>query len=580
MRTLGRLSTRIPLALVGCAEAPEAQLQDAAAWNTDLQTQMAPPPVELDLFVLGDAVAGSSFDVTVTGALPGETVTLIRTDGDVGDGPCIAALGGQCLDVEGPFTVMDTAVADAAGVATFTVSIPAAATIGNENLFFAGSIRGSGGADSVVSDNIRLRISDGSARLRVVHASPDAPAVDIYADGGLLVPDVAYTEAAGYLSVPPGTYDIDIVPEGAPLSASVSSFPLTLDAATDYTAVATGFLGSTDPADSFRVLALAEEPLSPTNGTFDARLVHASPSAPTVDIDVFDDGTTDLPGVPRFADAAVQLPSGPAFQTRIIDPVSGLSFPFTVGAPTGEDLMVIAVGDIGSRANQDDGFALLVVDDGDDTALIRQNPELYALHASPDAPAVDLSSGGAVLETDLAFRELSSKLELPPGSYTVDVDIAGGGGFFTSFDTPDLMAGERYLAIATGFAFGSPAFTVIPVADPVDEAPSDVFITAVHASPDAPAVDVGVDAGGTFVSVFPSLAFGDFASGAVAPDTYSLAVALPGDTTPLFSFPALPLSAGDRWIGVAEGDLGAADFGLSLVDTTAEPWTVTNVSPL
>ena len=46
--------------------------------------------------------------------------------------------------------------------------------------------------------------------IRVVHASPDAPAVDVYAEGvsSPLLEDVAYGETTSYLSVDPGTYNI------------------------------------------------------------------------------------------------------------------------------------------------------------------------------------------------------------------------------------------------------------------------------------------------------------------------------------------------------------------------------------
>ena len=43
-----------------------------------------------------------------------------------------------------------------------------------------------------------------------MHGVTDAPAVDIYANGGLLVENLAYGDFQGYLQVPVGDYTLDI----------------------------------------------------------------------------------------------------------------------------------------------------------------------------------------------------------------------------------------------------------------------------------------------------------------------------------------------------------------------------------
>ena len=55
------------------------------------------------------------------------------------------------------------------------------------------------------------------AELRFVHASPDAPAVDIYAEGvsGALITALAYTETSEYLDLAAGDYNIQIRAHGA-----------------------------------------------------------------------------------------------------------------------------------------------------------------------------------------------------------------------------------------------------------------------------------------------------------------------------------------------------------------------------
>ena len=44
--------------------------------------------------------------------------------------------------------------------------------------------------------------------VQVLHVSPDAPPVDIYANGNMIVQNLAYKDLTGYLAVPPGEYNI------------------------------------------------------------------------------------------------------------------------------------------------------------------------------------------------------------------------------------------------------------------------------------------------------------------------------------------------------------------------------------
>src|SRR5690242_18147565 len=51
----------------------------------------------------------------------------------------------------------------------------------------------------------------GMAMVRVVHASSDAPAVDVYAKGvGPLFQGLRYGDTSEYLEVPAGAYDIEL----------------------------------------------------------------------------------------------------------------------------------------------------------------------------------------------------------------------------------------------------------------------------------------------------------------------------------------------------------------------------------
>ena len=54
----------------------------------------------------------------------------------------------------------------------------------------------------------------GIAQVRVVHLSPDAPAVDVAVNGEVAVAGAAYLDATGYLPVPAGDVRITVTPAG------------------------------------------------------------------------------------------------------------------------------------------------------------------------------------------------------------------------------------------------------------------------------------------------------------------------------------------------------------------------------
>ncbi|OLZ42510.1 hypothetical protein A6E15_16760 [Natrinema saccharevitans] len=83
-------------------------------------------------------------------------------------------------------------------------------------------------------------VDAGSALVRLVHASPDAPAVDVYADGEPVFENVAFTDATDYVAVPAGARTVSVRPAGG--EEAVASFDVTLERGTAYTAYAIGYL--------------------------------------------------------------------------------------------------------------------------------------------------------------------------------------------------------------------------------------------------------------------------------------------------------------------------------------------------
>jgi hypothetical protein len=120
-----------------------------------------------------------------------------------------------------------------------------------------------------------------AGRVRVMHASPDAPAVDIFVDGQEAVTALAFTANTGYVSLPAGPHEVTVFASPSNGSGTpVLKATLQVAAGKDYTVLAVGRL-----ADStLGLLPLEDNNSVPAAGNAHVRLIHASPDAPAVDV--------------------------------------------------------------------------------------------------------------------------------------------------------------------------------------------------------------------------------------------------------------------------------------------------------
>jgi LPXTG-motif cell wall-anchored protein len=117
------------------------------------------------------------------------------------------------------------------------------------------------------------------ARVRVVHASPDAPAVDVWVNGNVAFSNAPFQGITDYAALDAGSYQVQVTPTGA-TEPIVIDATLDLAGGTDYTVVAVGLLADIEP------LVLVDNNSAPAAGKAHVRFVHASPDAPAVDIAV------------------------------------------------------------------------------------------------------------------------------------------------------------------------------------------------------------------------------------------------------------------------------------------------------
>jgi hypothetical protein len=148
-----------------------------------------------------------------------------------------------------------------------------------------------------------VEIPDNRAQLRAVHASPDAPNVDILVDDAVVASDVAFKGVLPYTAVNAGDRNIKVNATGTATSVIDATVPLS--GGTDYTVLAVGFLADIEP------LLLVDDLTDPTPGNAKVRVVHASPDAPPVDVLV--DDVVVLTNV-AFTDSSdyLEVPAGTA----------------------------------------------------------------------------------------------------------------------------------------------------------------------------------------------------------------------------------------------------------------------------
>ena len=156
---------------------------------------------------------------------------------------------------------------------------------------------------------------EGGARVRVVHASPDAPDVDVLVDDAEVLGDVPYLTASDYLDVPAGDQTLKVNAAGT--ATTVIDTDVSLVDGTDYTVIASGLVEAIEP------IVLQDDNSAPAAGTARVRAIHGAPSAPAVDIYVTAPGADLETTIPllanvEFGDVAdyIEAPAGD-YQVRV-----------------------------------------------------------------------------------------------------------------------------------------------------------------------------------------------------------------------------------------------------------------------
>jgi hypothetical protein len=393
------------------------------------------------------------------------------------------------------------------------------------------------------------------AKVRVLHGAGDAPAVDVYAGGNLVLEGLEYGQVSDYLDVPGGEYQIQVVPSGASLEDGpiVIDAPLTFEPGTMTTVAATGSL-----AAGIQPQVVADAPTPSADGS-QVRVVHLSSDAPAVD--VAPDGEAALIEGLAYPDGTgyVDLPAG-SYDLEI-RPAGTTDVAFDLDPLTldeGTSYSAFAVGGLG---------------DGSFTVVPAVDAALAGVrvgHFSADAPNVDVYADGGAILTDVPFGVISDYLYVPAGSYRIQVVPTGS----TLEEGPVVIDAELTFdgGTLTTVAATNELRNITPVVVADEPAPvaDQAQVRVVHLSADAPKVDVAPDGSAKKDAIFKNLRYGKAKPYATVPaGEYDLEVRPAGKKKAAFDIPAVSLEAGKSYSAMAIGQLGGDSFSVILVEDAA-----------
>ena len=412
--------------------------------------------------------------------------------------------------------------------------------------------------------------------LQVLHASADAPAVNVYVDGNLVLEDVDYKDGSAQLGLPvraePYSIRVDGILPGGDVTV-IGPADINFEADTVYTIAAINSVADIEPA----IISQPDVPV--TAGSARLFVLHATPGAApdfSLPVDVYVDAYSE-PNAPIGTSAPltfdfrgtlgpIEVAAGD-YQVRVT--LEGTeTVVYDSGLLTlvgGDDLTLAAVPNVsgGSAA------VSLVALTGAGSAEIRDVNTPTGLrvgHLSPDTPEVDVVVNGGVYLADVPFPAVTDIAALPADTYNVAIQAAGNPGVVPIGPVDlTLEAGTWYSVLAVNYFNDIEPLILSDDARPVA---TNAKVRIVHASPTAQDVDIYLTAPGAGIAeVDPTLSSVSFKANtgylSLAEGDYDVTVTLPGTKDIAIGPATISISNGGVYTAIARDPLpGQMEFGL------------------
>jgi hypothetical protein len=403
------------------------------------------------------------------------------------------------------------------------------------------------------SSNSDFNVPQRGVELRVTHASPDAPAVNVYVDGALALENVEFKQSSGLIAFDePGSVDVEvrgILPDGSEVSV-IGPVALSLARGERTDVIAVGKLF--DASGGINIAAQVLGPVGVDSNSDEVRVsvLHAAPDAGAVDIYVTapgDELSSVVPIKAAYGDSAGPLGLDAAAEYRVrITPDGSSSVVFDSGAlnfQAGDDILLTAVENTYKVGRSPVTLLAVGPDGASELRDVETGAAVRVVHNSADTPAVDVWVNGAQAIDALTFPNatLYDDLQAPAGTYNVVVAADADSSIAPINLDLTLEATRSYTVLAVGSLIDGTLAPVLTVDDRRSIA-TEARVEVVHGSYRVASqipVDVYLTTDGVIADVdaaVSGLAYGE-------------------------STGQIPLSPGDYWVTVtAAGDKSVVAF--------------------
>lgn len=420
--------------------------------------------------------------------------------------------------------------------------------------------------------------------VQVIHASPDAPAVNVLANGSVLLQSFNFGNVSQKTELDAGIFNVDVqalLPDSTTPSV-IGPTDIDLAKNTNTLVIAVNTVANIEP------LIITRQDENVRSDKTRVNIIHAAPNAPQVDIYVTapdaDLANSSATATAAFKDSSgeLEVDSG-SYQIRIT-PANSQTVVFdsgTIELPGGGDLAILALENTltGSSPVQ-----LLIAGDTSGAFVrdVNAPTNLRVTHVSPDAPAVDVvidDNFATPLVPNLAYANTAGFVDVAPGSYNVKVVPTGTTTPVVLNTDLDLEAHANYSVYAVDVLANIEPLVLTRNRRRVG---TEAKLDIVHASPAAGNVDIYLTAPGTDISGvdanFSNVAFkasSDFLS--LEAGDYDVTITPTGTKTAAIGPATVTLAAGGIYTAVARdearttADPDGLPLGLILLDDFVTP---------
>jgi len=434
-----------------------------------------------------------------------------------------------------------------------------------------------------------------TGKVQVVHASPDAPTVNVVIDGVETDTGVDYKQASVEYNLDVGTHTVEVI-------ANLDTGPVSVLGPVDVTVVVDTVttIVAAGPVAGLVVAESVKPDADPAAGMARVSIVHAAAGPMDLPVDIYVDAYTE-PNALIGATAPIQLAFGESaaplelmpgdYQVRVTlrDDLNAVYDSGSVTVTLSDDVTVLAVPNVSGGPA---AVTLLAVTSagsfapgaGGELLDINTPTGLRIGHLSPDTGPVDVIVNGATFLDDVAYPGITGIMSMMPDTYTVSItDGADPDTILLEDMDLDLAAGAWYDVFAIGLSVNEEEdneaedFAVAILTPDARPVASYAKLRIIHAATGADNVDIYLlspDLMGDVTGQDPALedvAFGTVAAyQSLAAGDYDVIVTPTGETTAAISA-SISVGAGGVYTAIArDPEPGMMEFALEVLADVLE----------